>query len=523
MAKGFFRERKHYKSYEIARKLGLTAEETAELLGTLKRYGIVKAIKTSKAEFTELSNEDLVIADDEKNSADVEYIFDFVGVVMLGEQVLLCYPKYISSTDQTMRQLKQALKVIQKYNEKEQLIYLYNGEDDNRIFNRLAVALHLLTDYYRCGLYTNRREVTERNGDGEILWDRTIDETFALIRGNRPYYTEILTNHTVDDETDYFKRLHECVLTRCSASLKEAGILELFDIAETELSGEELDDFGDTGYIRYRLEREMQTQFVTRRQVLLKTIYTYIVNERANREDQAFSLYGTNNFQAVWEKVCADNFGNMLDEKLGRLPGGLAASYADKKNVMLRSLIDAPVWYRNCPPRAEDKGDALRPDLICIYPISSDKSQLLLTGDARQGARADGGGQLARAAYCFGIFDAKYYLIDFKEKRDGWSVSGQPGVGDVTKQYLYQLAFDAFITAQGYGCVTNTFLCPAEETEWDYGCAEMKMLHTIGNKTLENIKITKLCAEEMYEIWLRGEKITGIGNVGEIITGIGKA
>ena len=99
------------------------------------------------------------------------------------------------------------------------------------------------------------------------------------------------------------------------------------------------------------------------------------------------------------------------------------------------------------------------------------------------------------------------------ERRDGWSVSGQRGVGDVTKQYLYQLAFDEFITAQEYGCVTNTFLCPAEEEEWDYGCVEMKMLYTIGNKTLENIKIVKLCAEEMYEIWLRGEKITDIGKL----------
>lgn len=33
------------------------------------------------------------------------------------------------------------------------------------------------------------------------------------------------------------------------------------------------------------------------------------------------------------------------------------------------------------------------------------------------------------------------------------------------------------------------------------------MLHTIGNKTLENIAVVKLCAEEMYDLYLQNEQI----------------
>lgn len=194
----------------------------------------------------------------------------------------------------------------------EILMCLYNGEEDNKIFNRLAVSLHLLEAYFQFGLYTNQHDVIETNGEGEILWDKTINETFALIQNNRPYYVELQTQNAVDDEMDYIKRLHECVLTKCTLELKETGILELFDIAEVELTGVQLDGFVDVDYIKYRMEEELRTQFLTRKQMLLKTIYTYIANDKTNQDDLNFSLYGTNSSNLVWEKVCAENFGSIL-------------------------------------------------------------------------------------------------------------------------------------------------------------------------------------------------------------------
>ena len=102
----------------------------------------------------------------------------------------------------------------------------------------------------------------------------------------------------------------------------------------------------------------------------------------------------------------------------------------------------------------------------------------------------------------------KYYCIDFKETNGKYKVTGQPGVGDVTKQYLYQLAYDDFVTKQGYKYVQNMFFCPQESAEPDYGYVEMKMLHAIGDKILENIAVVKLCAEEMYNLYLQNEQIT---------------
>ncbi|SCP99766.1 LlaJI family restriction endonuclease [Anaerobium acetethylicum] len=324
------------------------------------------------------------------------------------------------------------------------------------------------------------------NGEGEILWNRTIGETFAVIQNNRPYYVELQTQNVVDNDMDFFKQLHECVLTQCSAELRNIGLLQLFDIVGVELTDCPLVDFGDIDYILYRLQREIQVQYVTRKQNLLKTLYTYIANDKRDRDDISFSLYGTNNFNLVWEKVCADNFGSVLDEKVRKLPLGVSPEYETKKNDTLRSIIDRPVWHRKNPLVSDRNVDTLRPDLICIYPCNDQMD------------------------YCFGIYDAKYYRIDFMKQTDSWKVTGQPGVGDVTKQYLYQLAYDDFITKQGYKYVQNMFFCPQEEAESDYGYVEMKMLHTLGEKNLENIAVVKLSADEMYDIYLANRKIENI-------------
>lgn len=489
MAKGFFRERKHYTLQTIADNLyekNADLEETRHLVGILKKYGVVKAVKRIKSEFDDLSNEDIVLADVVDNSGDIEYVFDYVGVVMLEGYVFKCYPKYIKSTNAPFDELKQVLKVIKKYNSSEQIIYLYNGEDDSRIFNRLAVALYLLEDYHTNGLYTNQREIVEVNGEGDILWDKTINETFAIIQNNKPYYVELQTKNTVDNNLDYFRRLHECVLTICSRELENVGLLQLFELSEVNLSQVELSDFGDDNYILYRLQGEIQSQYVTRKQNILKTIYTYIANEKTDKDDISYSLYGTNSFNLVWETVCAENFGSVLDRAIVDLPLCNSTLYKSEDEAStLRNVIKAPRWRKSEYPMVEDpKVETLKPDLVCIYPVDEEKKD-----------------------YCFGIYDAKYYGIDYQVSGDRARIAGQPGVGDVTKQYLYQLAFDDFITKQGYRYVQNMFFCPDETADKNYGWVQMDMLHQIGDKKLENVAVVKLCATEMYDFYLANKTI----------------
>ena len=432
---------------------------------------------------SDLVEEDVRVTDIESGERELYYVFSFVGVIVVYGRVLKCYPKYINSSDNPIIQMKQILRVLEKYNSKEQVIKLYNESDDGGSFNLLAVMLYLLQDYYDNGIYTNDVEVIETNGTGEILWDRTINETFSYISNNRPYYTELQTKKRVSDEYDFIRRLYACILTKFSKELEESDLPELFNIATVELSEEQVDDFGDDDYILYRIQNELNVQYNTRKQLVLKAMYEYIAQKASFNYIDSFSIYGTNSFNLVWEKVCAQNFGNVLDLKLSELPLGVCDDYKDSKDNTLLEIIDRPVWHRNAGDISDGKSDTLRPDLISIYEC----------GDSGE--------------YCFGIYDAKYYNIDFHSNLSGYRVIGQPGVGDVTKQYLYQLAYDDFITKQGYKYVQNMFFCPDEAGDKEYGWVQMDMLHQIGDKKLENVAVVKLCASEMYDLYLENRTV----------------
>lgn len=485
MISKYVKEQKRYTQEELRKIFECNIDETVQIIRKLKEYGIVKNVKKSDRQsmLSDLVEEDVRVTDIESGERELYYVFSFVGVIVVYGRVLKCYPKYINSSDNPIIQMKQILRVLEKYNSKEQVIKLYNESDDGGSFNLLAVMLYLLQDYYDNGIYTNDVEVIETNGTGEILWDRTINETFSYISNNRPYYTELQTKKRVSDEYDFIRRLYACILTKFSKELEESDLPELFNIATVELSEEQVDDFGDDDYILYRIQNELNVQYNTRKQLVLKAMYAYIAQKASFNYIDSFSIYGTNSFNLVWEKVCAQNFGNVLDLKLSELPLGVCDDYKDSKDNTLLEIIDRPVWHRNAGDISDGKSDTLRPDLISIYEC----------GDSGE--------------YCFGIYDAKYYNIDFHSNLSGYRVIGQPGVGDVTKQYLYQLAYDDFITKQGYKYVQNMFFCPDEAGDKEYGWVQMDMLHQIGDKKLENVAVVKLCASEMYDLYLENRTV----------------
>lgn len=488
MVSKYVKEQKRYTQDELRTIFDCNADDTVRIIRKLKEYGVVKNVKKSdnQSELSDLVEEDVQITNVESGERELYYVFSFVGVIVVYGRVLKCYPKYIESSTEPKTEMKQILRVLEKYNAKEQVIRLYNESDDGGSFNLLAVMLFLLQDYYENGIYTNDINIIETNGNGEILWDKTINETFSYIFNDRPYYTELQTKKRISDEYDYFRRLHEYVLTLFSKELEQSDLPDLFNIATVELSDEVFSDFGDDDYILYRIQNELNVQYNTRKQLVLKAIYAYIAQKVSFTDIDSFSLYGTNSFNLVWEKVCAENFGSVLDTSIVDLPlYKEKTNKTETKETTLRDVIKAPRWRKSEYPMVKDpKVKTLKPDLVCIYPVDDEQKD-----------------------YCFGIYDAKYYCIDYQVKDGEAKISGQPGVGDVTKQYLYQLAFDDFIIKQGYRYVQNMFFCPGETADKDFGWVQMDMLHQIGDKKLENIAVVKLCASEMYDIYLENKTI----------------
>ena len=332
-----------------------------------------------------------------------------------------------------------------------------------------------MNDYYVSGLYSNTEKISEINGEGDIQWGRTIDENFTLISNSKPYYMEMYTTRHVNDETNYFHRLHQAVLTDCSRQLEEAGLSELFDIESLELTEDEISDFGEPDYILDRISKELSVQFNTRKQILLKTMYAYIAKERkVEALDDSVSLFGTNAFNMVWENMCGEVFSNMLQIQLKDLPLPCPLSEGYNPKDKLIDIIDKPKWT------AQDSSglsfshvaaDTLIPDIVSIQ-----------------------GNQ-------FIIFDAKYYNL-YMEK-DG--LKGQPGIESITKQYLYQLAYRKFAADHQLTVFKNCFLIPTERNDYiNKGYVQLDILNSLD---LENIEVRLIPAEKVFEAYLSGNRI----------------
>ena len=82
---------------------------------------------------------------------------------------------------------------------------------------------------------------------------------------------------------------------------------------------------------------------------------------------------------------------------------------------------------------------------------------------------------------------------------------GQPGIESITKQYVYQLAYQPFVVAHQISIVRNCFLMPTASVEIvEKGTASLAMLSNLG---LQDIQVRLLPAEMMYRHYIENTKL----------------
>ncbi len=471
----FIREQQRYTKGDLRHLFEFDETGISQFIEKLKNCGVLKTVRhtISQKELSDLTEEDIETADASVGNDELLFVFSYVGLITTGSRIIKVFPKYILSENGPAVQMKQVLRVLEKYvYSKEQILPLFHNSGDDKNHNLLAVIFSLISDYHTYGIYNNSEDITEINGQGSVLWQKTIDESIAMVCRRRPCYMELYTKRTIDNDMDYFNRLHKCILTECSGQLEMSGLLELLEMEPLRLSEEELTDFGEKEYILDRLRSELNIQFDTGKQHLLRTLCTYIARDKKLMdEEQGISMYGTTAFHMIWEHACACVFQNQLDTPPDRL--GLSCPLAEKyQNISrLSDIIDRPVWYGYDTVQTARR--TLIPDLI--------------SAGHRQGRDY------------FYILDAKYYLLTLEPDQP---LRGNPGVEDVTKQYLYQLAFCPFLEAHHISEVKNCFLLPTEGTEIiEKGYVRMDMLHTAG---LQDIQIRLLPASMIFDHYLAG-------------------
>jgi len=401
------------------------------------------------------------------NKEDEVYQFNFVGVIIIDNLVINVYPKYIPENKFRKSDFKQVLKVIKKYNSLHYDLDYQNDNLEDISYNQLSMMIFFIEDYFENGLYSNIQNILEVNGNGEIDWNRTINYTDPIIKDNKPYYVELYTKRKIDDLFDYFRLLHKYIITQCSKKLEKAGLIDLFDLTPVELSSKNLDDFGETREILENIEKELHIQFNTQKIRLLKSMHAYLSEENSFSNENYLTVYGTSTYHVIWEDICKKVFRDKLDKKLGELTLPVPLNEKYSQHDKLIDIIEKPIWHLK---EGDFKVDTFRPDLITLWRDY------------------------------FVIFDAKYYKLKFTP-----NLEKQPGLSDVTKQYLYQLAYQDFIDLHDFNGVKNAFLMPTYDNEIDNkGYVEIKILHDLK---LENIQVIMLPAREMNQLYLDNGKI----------------
>lgn len=471
MRKVYVRELKPYSLAELAHEFKTDASRTRAAVEELMMRGIVRY---------RTGNDAGGDPDAEDAAPDELYQFRFVGMALVGDLVVIAYPKYFRGRRPGDVELRQILRVLRRDAARTSVASL--SEDGERTDDKLPVMLALLELYAEYGVYSNFVEGRELNGPGSIDWGRTIGRHLPIIADDRPVYVEYETRKTLRDESDFITRLHRAVLTECSSELVGAGVAELLSLDEVWLSDEAVDDFGDAEALEWRLSRERGSQFVDWKVAVLRLLERYLLCRESKAERDDVRTLGSTCFFQLWEDACKVAFGDALGARLGELGLELDGEWARRRRETLLGIIPRPKWERRHGRGYAECGEAatLIPDTVTFA--------------------ADGDGR----AFC--IYDAKYYVPSGSGK-----TKGQPGLESVTKQFLYQSAYKKFVLAHGFDRVVNVFLVPSDGSELQE-MARVSFSEVMGEVEPPfsgYVHMWALPAHEVFDAYLRGERIDG--------------
>ena len=432
MKYAYFRETLHYSLSQLQEKLKLGADELLNAVNELKKQNVLKPCDNNMFQFR------------------------YVGIIVVNDVVIYIYPKYITNEYNLDDKLSLVFRLFFEYSRRENIdesdISTLSFDGVVGDCSELSLLVFLITDYMENGLYSNDKTVYEINGSGSIDWVRTIEQEPAYIVEGSPIYFDLNTYSTVEDNLNYFKLLHMAILNECCKRLKDIKLLKYLQLPDISFDVG-FDKFSDKIEIIYNIQHELNSQFITHKQTLLKALLAFISGNYGGEKQFSFSLYGTRHFEIVWEKVLSFILNNKYEQ--------------------YKEMIGKPIWVsKNGHRHSADK--TLIPDILTEYQNNNETY--------------------------FVIADAKYYNITLSDS----ILSGNPGVEDVSKQYLYELQFKPYAESKGLK-TANVLLFPSDDNKFSFiGHTELQILKDLN---LSDIRLYKLPCKYVFELYIESKKL----------------
>lgn len=469
----FIIEEKLYEYDEMKKILSFENEELEYYLGKIKMAGLLTELDSTKDKQILIVDEG--IEDGKLRSHKTFYKFKYVGVLQLGTKVtLLMYPKYYSEIvkdDINYSDFKEVIQVIEKY-KKSKPLDLYDIEDNEEKFSdELTLQFNIVKDYIEYGLYNAELETTTLNSGEEILWDKTINELNPYFIDGMPHYLDYYTKNNHSDELNIIRSIQMICITNISNNIET--LLDIVNLPSVKLTDEDLSEIGEIDYIDYILEKELTSQFVSSNRRIIKNLRRYINKKVNSSEDTSVSLYGHKYFNLIWEDVCRVYYDDIQDKTFEELkltpPDGI------EKETKLNLSIGKPLWIMNGPT---ENGEIL--------------------SENKKGYEFD---ILHLDNKCLRIIDAKYYNLLIA----GNKVRNKPGLGDITKQFMYQIVLEDIIRMNKL-TIKNTFIFPVNNEDMvdEVGKIKFDEIQKFGGKDrgIVDINIVMKDPRQLYKYYL---------------------
>lgn len=444
------------------------------LLKELKTYSLEELMNTLEVENDDFQNIMKTLDDKKilKYNYRGEIQFSYVGIIIVKNKAIFILPKYVESKNKEneAQSIKQVIKLLNEFTKREKLdknnLDSFSLEQEALEDNLIPVICFLLDDYIENNIYENEVDSTELNGDGEINWDKTIELIDPIVINNQWIYSDLITNISVIDSGKYITRLHGAVINECMSFLNNTGLNSIltYNVDNIENAFEDLDEMDK---IEREIENENMIQFNDRKKRVLQAIKSYL-NRRSDTSELNLLLYGTRNFKWIWEVVCGYVFDNEF------IKYGKNSKYSVYE-------IESPKWYINnidnlkndTSSEYEMKKNRLTPDILKL--VVNEEKRILL------------------------ILDAKYYNLRVE---DGY-LKGNPGIDDITKQYLYHTALKKYIEKHNINKVINTFLFPSEAKTCVQGQVVLEFMKQFSDI---DINLIKLNVDEVINMYCNYKK-----------------
>ena len=387
------------------------------------KSNIINKSQIDESKFKELIKKKIL---KKSNNGDY-YCFEYVGAIFTPKSIIYVSPKVLTKENINKDFNENLIRLFISYSKREKLSVeekeFIGTEINEGKGSLLSIIDFIMEDYLDSGLYTQNIKIKEINGSGRIDWNKTIDRNEIFINNkNQPIYYELVTIKKNIYSDFLITKIHKKIINTCNEILKK---LYLIDVLKYDIEDFDIDDceLEDNEFLLEKLQNELDSQYEDKKIALLEILIAFLKKYQQDGNDVELTLFGTRNFEIVWEKMNSYIFRNQYDD--------------------LSSKIPKPKWYRNGSNEAE-KRKTLIPDI------------LYLDEDNKK----------------YYIIDAKYYTTDFKDNK---LIGTVQGIEDIVKQLVYEDVLSQKYLEYDF---INTFIIPTINESKKIGMVKFPISNT---------------------------------------------